>query len=447
MAGLSGSSAILAGATQRIGWALAPVAALWLGVLWAAYGGRAPETATSAPAAAPVLQAIAASGQPSPAGGSFDRFDIDGRAVAAATNRRGDVVFFATLLRSPADEGLFLAGGSGIAKLAAVGDAVPSGERIAGFGERPAVALNEPGAVAFAAALTGGKATSGVFVAQKEKIVAVALSGAAAPDIAGATLAQFEPPALNDVGEVAFLAATRRGREAGEAIYLQRRGQLVKLAGSGDAAPGGGIFSSFGSPSLNNKGEVAFAAIVEQGPVLGGVFMGGGNDIHLVLGVGSASPSGGIFARFSERLELNDAGTIALSAVLRNGGPNAAVFVIENDTPRALAAIGDPAPGGGNFAAFASWPALSQVGSVAFIASVDGGPNALALYCANRGDGLTRVAAIGDPLPDNARLAAFPLYPAAAIGGQDAVTFAAAAERDGTRTATLFYYGPPRGKR
>ena len=446
MAGLSSSSAILAGARQRVGWALVPVAALWLGVLWAAYGGRAPEKATSVPAAMPVLQAVVASGQQSPAGGSFDRFDIDGRAIAPATNRRGDVAFFATLLRSPADEGIFLARASAITKLAAVGDAVPSGERIAGFGERPAVALNEAGDAAFAATLTGGKATSGVFVAHEGKIAAVTLSGAAAPGIAGATLAQFESPALNDAGEVAFLATTRRGREAGEAIYLRRRGQLVRLAGSGDAAPGGGVFSSFGNPTLNNKGEIAFAAIVDQGPVLGGIFMAGGSDIRLALGVGSASPSGGIFARFSERLELNDAGTIALSAVLRNGGPDSAVFVIENDTPRAVAAIGEPAPGGGSFAAFASWPALSQAGSVAFIASVDGGPNALALYVTGH-DGLTRVATVGDALPDNTRLAAFPLYPTAAIGGQDAVAFAAAAERDGTRTATLVYYGPPRANR
>ena len=446
MAALPGPSAILAGARQRVAWSLVPVAALWLGVLWAAQGGRAPQTATSPAAAAPLLQIVAASGQPSPAGGNFDRFDVDGRAVTAVSNRQGDVAFFATLLRSTADEGLFIAAGNGIAKVAAVGDAVPSGERIAGFGERPAVALNEAGGAAFAAELTGGKSTSGVFVVQKGKIASAALSGAAAPDIAGATLAQFEPPALNDAGEVAFLAATRRGRESGEAIYLQRRGALTKVAGSGDAAPGGGIFSSFGNPCLNNKGEVAFAAIVDQGPVLGGIFLKAASDMRLVLGVGSPSPAGGIFARFSERLEINDAGTIALSSVLRGGGPEAAVFVIENDTPRVVAALGDAAPQGGTLSAFASWPGLSQAGTVAFIASVDGGPNALALFLARR-DGLGRVAAVGDTLADNRRLAAFPLYPAAAIGGQDAVTFAAATEHDGTRTAGLFYYGPPRGKK
>lgn len=447
MPGLPLSSLILASARQRVGWALVPVAALWLGVLWAAYGGRAPEKAATATTTSPVLQAIAASGQPSPAGGSFDRFDIEGRAIAAAANRQGDVVFFATLLRSAADEALFVARSTGISKLAAVGDSVPSGERIAGFGEHPAVAMNERGAVAFAAALTGGKATSGIFTAQNNKIAAVALSGAAAPDIAGATLAQFEPPAINDGGDVAFLATTRRGRESGETIYLRRRGELVKLVGSGDAAPGGGIFASFGNPSLNNKGEIAFAAIVEQGPVLGGVFMGTrANDLRLVLGAGSPSPTGGIFARFSERLDLNDAGTIALSAVLRNGGPSAAVFAIENDAPRALAALGDPAPGGGSFAAFASWPVLSQAGSIAFIASVEGGPGALAVFLAGPA-GLTRVAAVGDALLDGARLAAFPLYPAAAIGGQDTVVFPAEAEREGGPIATLFYYGAPRGKR
>ena len=443
---LSASSALLAGTRRRVGLALIPVAALWLAVLWAGFGGRPPGGEASAPPAEPVLQAVAASGRPSPAGGSFDRFDIGGQAIAAPSNRRGEVAFFATLLRSPAEEGLFLAGAGGIAKLAAVGDAVPSGESIAGFGERPAAAINDAGTVAFAAALTGGKATSGVFLVEKGKTRAIALSGAAAPEVAGGTLAQFEQPALNDAGDVAFLAAIRRGREAQEAIYVLRGGRLKKLVGSGDPVPGGGIFASFGNPALNNKGEVAFAAIIEQGPILGGVFASSGSETRLVLAAGAPSPTGGIFARFSEHLELNDAGTIALSAVLRQGGPGAAIFAVENDTPRAVAALGDAAPGGGSFAAFASWPLLSQAGSVAFIAPIEGGPNALAIYVAG-GQGLRRVAAVGDGLSDGGRLAAFPLYPAAAIGGSDAVTFAATAERDGNRTDTLFYYGPPRSKR
>jgi hypothetical protein len=442
----SATSAILVGAKRRVALALVPVALLWLGVLWAAVGGRAPGTAVTAPPAAPVLQMIVASGDAAPAGGSFDRFDVEGGVVAAPANRRGEVLFFATLLRSKSEEGWFLSSQGRVARLAAVGDPVPGGERIAGFGEHPAAAINDGGSVAFSAQLTGGKSTSGVFLAQQGKLVALAVSGAATPDSSGGTLAQFEPPVLSNSGDVAFLAAIRRGRESGEAIYLWRRGQLSRLVASGDRAPGGGLFASFGNPALNNKGEVAFGALVEQGPILGGIFLSSGKEIHSVLPAGAASPTGGIFARFSERIELNDAGTIALSAVLRQGGPEAAVFRIENDTPHAVAAVGEAAPGGGTFAAMASWPVMNDSGAIAFIASLDGGPNGLALYLAGA-DGMKRVAAIGDVLPGGGRIAALPLYPNLAIAGDDAVTFAAVAERDGTRRDTLFYYGPPRGKR
>jgi hypothetical protein len=443
MTDLFPASALLASARRRVALALIPIAALWLGVLWASVGGRAPHSETAAPAAPAALELVALSGQASPAGGSFDRFDLGGEAIPAPANGRGDVSFFATLLRGQGEEGLFLAGKDGVAKIAAVGDKVPSGESIAGFGDHPAPTLNEAGSVAFAAALTGGKAQGGVFRVDKGRITALALSGAAAPDLAGGTLAQFEPPALNDKGHVAFLAELRRGRELEQAIYIHRGDRLKKLIAAGDPAPGGGVFSSFGNPAINNRGDVAFAAIMEQGPNLGGVFLSSDNELRLVLAVGAPAPTGGIFARFSERLALNDAGTIALSAVLRQAGPSAAIFKIENDTPRAVAAVGDGVPGGGTIAALASWPVLSQSGAVAFIASVDGGPNGLGVYLAGAGE-LKRVIATGDALPDGSRLAGFPLYPAIAIGGRDAVTFAATAERDGIRTDALFYFGPPR---
>jgi hypothetical protein len=433
------------GARRRVALALIPLALLWLGVLWAAFGGRAPQSASGAPPQPPSLQEVVASGAPSPAGGSFDRFAIEGRAVPAAANRRGDIVFFATLLRSRAEEGVFLASERGIEKLAAIGDTVPSGERIAGFGENPAMAINEAGIAGFIATLTGGKATEGVFLVQKGKLTAVALSGAAAPD-GGGTLAEFQSPVLNDGGEVAFLATLRRGREAGEAIYLWRRGQLVKIVATGDRAPSGGIFTGFGNPALNNKGEVAFGALTEQGPILGGIFTGTPGDLHHVLAAGSAAPTGGIFARFSERLDLNDASAIAFSALMRQGGPSAGIFLLDGEAPRPLAVIGDAAPGGGNFAGFGSWPVMSGDGSVGFIASLDGGPNGLGVFLAGS-DGLKRLAAVGDGLPGGARLATFPLYPSLAISPSGAVTFAATAEREGQRKDALYYYGPPRGKR
>jgi hypothetical protein len=150
-----------------------------------------------------------------------------------------------------------------------------------------------------------------------------------------------------------------------------------------------------------------------------------------------------MFAKFSEQVAIDNAGAIAFSGVLRHGGPGAAVFVLHENIMRSIAATGDPAPDGGLFAAFASLPVMSRSGTVAMIAAVDGGPSPLAVYVSANA-GLKRLAGIGDLLPDGGRLASFARYPAVAIGPNDAVTFAAASERDGKRTEVLFYAGPPR---
>ena len=429
------------GARRRVALALIPLALLWLGVLWAAFGGRAPTSVTSASKpVATALQVIVAGGEAVPGSGVLDHFDIGGQAVPAPSNRRGDVVFFATLLRSAADEGLFVATDKGVAKLAAVGDAAPSGERIAGFGERPGASLNSAGSVAFMATLTGGKSTSGVFLAQNGKIVPVALSGSVAPQVAGGTLADFEAPILNDAGDVAFLASIRRARETQEAIYVYRHKELKKIIGSGDAVPGGGAFASFGNPVINNNGDVAFAALIEQGPILAGIFVAAGREPRLLLSAGAPAPAGGVFTRFSERLDFNDAGTVALNSGIRQSATVGAITVIENEVTRVVATVGDVAPGGGTFSAFAAWPVLSQTGAVAFIAAVDGGPNSMGLFLFE-GEGLRRIAAVGEVLPDGSRLTALPLYPTLAISQQGALTFAGTTERDGALNQALLYYG------
>jgi uncharacterized protein YbaA (DUF1428 family) len=393
-------------------------------------------------APAPILQLVVAAGQPAPAAGNFDRFDLGGQAIAAPSNRAGDVAFFALLIRGAGQEGLFLARGGRVARIAAVGDRVPGGERIADFTERPAVALDAAGEAAFAAALTGGKATSGLFLARDGRFEAVALSGAVAPDIPGGTLTGFERPALGEHGGLAFLASVRSGRETVDAIFYRSGGRLRKLVAAGDAAPGGGVFSGLGSPAINNKDVVAFPAIVEQGPVIGGIYTVAEGQARMALAAGGAAPNGGIFAKFSEQIAIDDAGRIAFSAVVR-GGPSAGVFLFDGATAVALATIGDPAPGGGTFAAFSSGPALSPGGTAAFVASIDGGPSPVAIFAAGK-SGLSRIAGVGDTLPDGGRLVSFPRYPAVAIGPEDAVIFAAAIEQGGNSRDALYYYGPPR---
>jgi len=442
MALLPARSGLLAGARRRVALVLVPITALWLAVLWAALGVR-PAGEPEHPTRASVVQQLVTGGQPAPVGGTFDRFDLAGQGIAAPTNRYGDVAFFATLVRSKAEEGLFIAKEERIDKIAAVGDITPGGEHIADFTDHPVLALNNSRVVAFAAALSGGKATGGVFAAAQGKIEPIALSGAAAPDIAGGTLVSLEPPVLDDSGNVAVLASVRRGRDVSDAVLLRRGGEWHKLVAVGDPAPGGGNFSGFGAPAINNLGEIAFPAIIDQGPILGGIYLFEEGEARLALAAGSPAPDGGIFGKFSEQVAINDAGTIVFSAVLRQGGAPGAVFVIEGAAVRPIAVIGAPAPGGGTFSAFTSWPVLSSVGTVGFAASIDGGPNPSGIFISGAG-GLKRIVAVGDTLPNGGRLVSFPLYPAIAIGPDDAVTFAATSESEGVRRDALFYYGEPR---
>ena len=160
-----------------------------------------------------------------------------------------------------------------------------------------------------------------------------------APGIASGTLAGFDAPALNDRGDVAFMATVRRGRETVEAIYhvaggrprAAPTGKLTKVVAQGDPAPAGGVFAGFGPPALNNQGSVVFAAVIEGRAVPGGIFRVQAGQLKMLVGAGDDTPLGGIFVKFSERMAVNDSGLVAFHAVLRHAPVAAAVFAVDGD--------------------------------------------------------------------------------------------------------------------
>src|SRR5262249_13817333 len=188
------------------------------------------------------VRRVAVTGQPAPGGGTFDRFSVESLPIVAPINSKGQVAFFATVLRGRAGEGFFLSSGTRISKLAVDGDPAPGGGVFSGFGRHPVPALNDGGELAFAAAISGARAVEGIFVASSRGPGAGALAGGAAPDISSGTLASVDAPAINDRGDVAFLATVRRGRESLEAIYLHSLGKSRKIVAQGDPAPAGGTF-------------------------------------------------------------------------------------------------------------------------------------------------------------------------------------------------------------
>ena len=388
-------------------------------------------------AESPAIRRVAVTGQAVPGGGTFDRFSVESLPIVAPINSKGQVAFFATIVRGRANEGFFVASGARIGKLVTDGDRVPGGGVFSGFGRHPVPALNDAGEVAFSASIAGARAVEGIFVASPGRVRPIALAGAAAPDISSGTFANVDAPAINDRGDVAFLATVRRGRESLEAIYLYSGGKTRKVVAQGDAAPAGGSFAGFGPPALNGNGLVVFGAVVEGRGVPGGLFVSKGGAIRMLLGAGDDTPDGGIFAKLSERIAVNDAGTVAFNAILKGAPMPGAIYAID-DRVRRIAGLGDAAPGGGVFSHFSLWPSLSATGAIVFAASIDGGTAPVAVFVAGRDGAIAKVAAVGDALPGGGTLVSFGLYPFAAASSQGGITFATAPDAVGAGAEGVF---------
>ena len=389
------------------------------------------------------VRRIAATGQTVPGGGAFDRFSVESLPIVAPINSKGQVAFFATVVRGRANEGFFVASGARISKVAADGDPVPGGGVFSGFGRHPVPALNDAGELAFSAAIAGARAVEGIFVASPSRVRAIVLAGGPAPDIPSGTFANVDTPAINARGDVAFLATVRRGRESLEVIYLHSGGKTRKVIAQGDPAPAGGTFAGFGPPSLNGKGLVVFGAVVEGRAVPGGLFVWKGGAIRMLVGAGEETPDGGIFAKFSERIALNDAGAVVFTAVLKGAAAPQAIFAVEGGRTRKVVAIGDIAGDRGVFSHFGLWPALSAGGSVGFMASVDGGAVEVAAFVWAP-KGLARVGALGDSLPAGGTLSSFGLYPVLSLSPSGGVTFATAPTATGEGAEGIFFVPPRR---
>jgi hypothetical protein len=423
------------------------VAALWVAVLWVApstpsISPAQPSVRVSAqPTGAPVpeigeLRAVAWSGLPAPGGGRFDRFDVTAQPIVAPVNRRGQVAFYATVLRSPAREGIFVAQAGHVTKVAAFGDSVPGGGALAEFGAHPLPSLNTAGHAAFAAHIAGGQATNGVFLAGSAGLRVIALAGEDAPGVPAGVMVGFDAPSLNDNDELAFVASVRRGRDTLDVLYFWNGQRLQRVVAEGDRLLRiGGMMDKIGGPSLNNSGVIAFPATLLKGPTLGGIFVAGARDLRLLVGAGDRAPGGGMILRFSERVAIEDEGAIAFGAYLGEGGSTReAVLRTGLEGVAEIAVEGALAPGGGRYAGFGPWPTVGAGGMMAFLAALDGGPGQLAAFAGHAGD-IGRVAITGEILPNGEPIGRFALNAVAMAGPGGALTFATMAEGKDERNA------------
>jgi hypothetical protein len=438
---------LLVAAWRRLLVAGVALAGLWTAVLWVA-----PSTPSTAPAqpslrvaaqptAVPVsetgaLRAVVRSGLAAPGGGRFDRFDVTSQPIVAPVNARGQVAFYATVLRAPAREGIFLAEAGHVTKVAAFGDSVPGGGTLAEFGAHPLPSLNIVGHVAFGAQIAGGRATEGVFLSGADRLRAFALAGDDAPGVPAGVLVGFDAPALNDNDELAFVASVRRGRDLLDVLYFWNGQRLQRLVAEGDRLLRiGGTMDKIGEPALNNSGVIAFPAAIFKGPALGGIFVTGARDLRLLVGAGDRAPSGAMILRFSERVAIDDEDGVAFGTYLgKDGVTREAVLRAGPEGLAEIAVEGALAPGGGRYAGFGPWPTAAPGGVTAFIAALDGGPGSLAAFAGVAGD-MKRVAAVGETLPQGELIGRFAANGVAVAGPGGALTFATVAEAEGERNA------------
>ena len=441
------SGLLLRGALARLQVAILAGLVLWAGVLWACLSHPVPPKPYEPPPPAPPgLRRIVASGQQAPVGGVFDRFDVATQPIVAPVNVNGQVAFYATVLRSKAKEGIFLATNGHIVKAVAVGDSAPGGGVISAFSSHPMPALNDSGTIVFGASVTSAQAGEGIFIAKDGTLKAIAMIGGDAPGYIGGTFVSFDTPALSNRDEVVFVASVRHGREMSETLYLysNSNGRIRKLLAEGDPYLGGGFFDQFGLPAINNRGVIAVPLTLDHGPAMGGIFVTGTRDLKMLVGAGAPAPDGQMILRFSERIAIDDNDDIAFGAHIGVGAVREEALMKVNTSGVALIArVGDAAPGGGKFAGFGQWPSVGPPGRIAFTAAVDDGPGPVAVFAWQAGT-FSRIVTSGEKLPDGGVLQPFAINAVTAAGNNGAITFATMGDADaGGGQSRIYYYGPP----
>jgi len=181
----------------------------------------------------------------------------------------------------------------------------------------------------------------------------------------------FDPATVNDLGQVAFYSQVA-GSSRNQGIFLADGSGLHPIAigcggggGSGnpgtvcgDPSPIGGRFTGlFGgttfAPDVNAPGDVLFFADVVGGSAPRGLFLrhAFGGTIVKIAAVGDPSPSGGVFAAVGPG-SLNDLGEVAfLASVGAAPGASVNVYLWKAGTVSTVRKVGDSIAGNGTISA------------------------------------------------------------------------------------------------
>lgn len=332
---------------------------------------------------------VTASGQAAPDGGLFTA------GFSPVLSDTGDLVFAAR--EQAVGNTIFLFSNSLLTRVAGPGDLVH--EKASFTFPFTSGGINKGGSVLFEdVTFPGG---FGLFVGKANDdggdVQTVAFTGERLPD-GGSLFNFFENVALNDANQVVFNTA---GFADSSDLLLNSGGPLTQIARGavtgGDPAPDGGFFFNFGPASINNLGQVVFAGSTIGGAGQG-LYLYNLGQIRVLLDDFTLTPPGIGLGTFSSP-SLNDRGEVAFFSQ-PFPLPNAILFLSATSLT-VVAQDGDPAPGGGNlvlpFPDPSFGPALNVQDQIAFSASLSTGGQGVFLYSQGA---LLRIAGPGDITPD-----------------------------------------------
>ena len=197
-------------------------------------------------------------------------------------------------------------------------------------------------------------------------IRAAVLAGQPAPG--GGVFTEFSDPALNDRGTLAFAALTSR-QEAHAALYVRINERISTLATSGQAAPTGGAFQVFNDVVVSDRDTVVFLGRTSDRVAHQGLYLARSGTIVPVVTTGQPAPGGGAFTDFANPT-INARDVVAF--VGRIGGEGReGIFTSSEGSIIPVALSGQPSPTGGTFQFFVDGsPAQNDRGEIAFIAAI-----------------------------------------------------------------------------
>ena len=158
-----------------------------------------------------------------------------------AANPNGAIAYGAFALGAVSTQGIFRTNGKHTIAIASDDTAPPTGGTFLLFGS-PVISHNSH--VAFFAEMSGGSADFGIYRGDGDNLTTIFAANQPAPD--GGTFVDFGEPAINKHGDVLALGRIENG-PGPTGLFLGDGIDVVAIALSGQAAPKGGNYTSSGA--------------------------------------------------------------------------------------------------------------------------------------------------------------------------------------------------------